>query len=308
MYGAGGFYRREAPANHFRTSVTASPHFADAILAAVRRSGLDTVVDVGAGRGELLTALHSLDPTLTLLGVEVAPRPGHLPAAVAWSASLPESVEGLVLANEWLDNVPCHVVEVDEGLVPRIVHVDPATGSEELGAPLDSAGVPPSLAAWCATWWPLHDAGPGSRAEVGTTRDAAWADVVGRVQIGLAIAVDYGHTRRTRPVAGSLRSYREGREVDVLPDGSCDVTASVAVDAVAAAVDGVQLSQGAALRALGLDARRPPLSVATSEPASYLAELGRAAAVGELLAPGGLGDFTWVVTRRGVDSPFATAT
>ncbi len=43
-----------------------------------REAGLDTVVDIGAGRGELLTAAHALDPELDLLGVEVAARPAGL--------------------------------------------------------------------------------------------------------------------------------------------------------------------------------------------------------------------------------------
>ena len=50
---------------------------------------------------------------------------------------------------------------------------------------------------------------------------------------GIAIAVDYGHLADGRPPFGSLRSYRDGTEVDVAVDGSCDVTAHVAVDAVA---------------------------------------------------------------------------
>ena len=36
LYGAGGFFRREAPAAHFRTSVHASPLFARALVRLVR--------------------------------------------------------------------------------------------------------------------------------------------------------------------------------------------------------------------------------------------------------------------------------
>ena len=148
LYGAGGFYRREAPADHFRTSAHVSTRFAEAIVTLTRDAGLDTVVDIGAGRGELLRSLHRLDPGLELLGVEIAARPSDLDPSIAWTAALPESVEGLVLANEWLDNVPCHVVEVDHDGVPRVVHVDPATGAESLGSragPRHRAGVPARL-------------------------------------------------------------------------------------------------------------------------------------------------------------------
>jgi len=294
LYGEQGFFRRESPADHFRTSVHASPLLARALLRLCRETGLDTVVDVGSGRGELLRHLHELDPNLTLLGVEVAPRPADLPAAIGWSPVLPSEVDGLVFANEWLDNVPCHVVAAEGGVV-RVVHVD-GDGTESLGARVDDRGVPPSLREWCDRWWPLAD---GERAEVGTTRDRAWADVVSRVTRGLAIAVDYGHLRDDRPPFGSLRSYRDGREVEVLPDGSRDVTAHVAVDALADAVGGFVTTQRDALHALGVSGQRPPLDLATADPAEYLRDLADAGEAAELTGPG-LGDFYWVVSAIGV--------
>ena len=299
LYGVSGFFRRESPVAHFRTSVHASPLFAEALLRLVRGAGLDTVVDIGAGRGELLAALHRLDPDLDLLGVEVARRPAELPEAVAWTSALPESVEGLVVANEWLDNIPCHVVEVDGEGLPRVVHVDPGTAEESLGHPLTHESVPASLAAWCDRWWPLASSEPGTRAEVGTTRDAAWADVVGRVSHGLAVAVDYGHTRETRPPFGSIRSYLRGAEVDVLPDGSRDVTAHVAVDAVAERVGASVVPQREALHRLGVRGARPDLTLAEADPAGYVRALSRAGEAAELTAEGGLGDFHWILTTVG---------
>jgi SAM-dependent MidA family methyltransferase len=205
-------------------------------------------------------------------------------------------VDGVLLAHEWLDNVPCHVVEVDTDGVLRVVHVDPATGEESLGHRLDEPGVPPGLAEWLARWWPLDVREPGTRAEVGTSRDKVWADAASRVGRGLAIAVDYGHTRAARPPYGSLRSYRDGREVDVLPDGSRDVTAAVAVDAVAAASGGTVLTQREALALLGVTAERPPLSLAHSAPEEYAAALAASTRATDLTATGGLGDFYWIVS------------
>jgi len=297
LYGADGFFRREAPAAHFRTSVHASPLFAEALVRLAHEAALDTVVDIGAGRGELLRTMRTLDPALTLLGVEVAPRPVDLPADIAWTAALPEAVDGMVVANEWLDNIPCHVVEVDEDGVPRVLHVDPATGAESLGSPVTDPAVPAGLGAWLEAWWPLHGAEPGVRAEVGTTRDAVWADVVRRVTRGLAVAVDYGHTRDGRPPFGSLRSYRDGVEVGVLPDGSRDVTAHVAVDAVAAAAGGTLHRQHDMLHRLGVRGQRPSLELASSSPASYVEALSVASASAELTDPEGLGGFFWVVTE-----------
>jgi SAM-dependent MidA family methyltransferase len=112
---------------------------------------------------------------------------------------------------------------------------------------------------------------------------------------GTAIAIDYGHVRQDRPPFGSLRSYAHGREVDVIPDGSRDVTAHVAVDSVAGAVGAQLVGQRDALARLGLDAGRPPLDLAHSDPAAYLRALARSGEVGELTATGGLGDFWWIV-------------
>src|SRR6185295_18698498 len=84
-YGPGGFYTRgEAPADHFRTSVHASPLFAEAVGtlldrvdAALGRPDRLDLVDVGAGRGELLDAVAAADRPyrrrLRLLAVEVGP-------------------------------------------------------------------------------------------------------------------------------------------------------------------------------------------------------------------------------------------
>jgi SAM-dependent MidA family methyltransferase len=307
LYGARGFFRRESPIAHFRTSVHASPLFAAALVRLAREADLDTVVDIGAGRGELLRAMHDLDPDLHLLGVEVAPRPHDLPPAVDWTTALPESVDGLVVANEWLDNIPCHVAEVSPNGVPVVLHVDPATGAESPGQPLDHPSVPASLSQWSDRWWPLPRSEPGTRAEVGTTRDTAWHDVVGRVVRGLAIAVDYGHTRNDRPPFGSLRSYRDGHEVDLLPDGSRDVTAHVAVDAVAERVGARLVRQRDALTRLGVAGRRPDLAAATADPAGYVGALAAATEAGELTARGGLGDFWWVVSAvGGTADPFPT--
>jgi SAM-dependent MidA family methyltransferase len=306
LYGPDGFFRRESPAAHFRTSVHASPLFASAVVELLHSTGLDTLVDIGAGGGELLAEVHRLDPSLALLGVEVAARPPGLPGSVDWTAALPESVDGLVVANEWLDNIPCHVAEVDETGSTRVVHVDPTSGVESFGAALSSSSVPRSLAGWLKRWWPLDGAEPGTRAEIGSTRDAAWADVVGRVRHGIAVAVDYGHTRDDRPPFGSLRAYRDGRELDVLPDGSRDVTAHVAVDSVAVATGAAVLRQRDALHALGVTGERPALGLATSDPEGYVRQLARATEATELTAAQGLGGFYWMVSSTtGVDTPFS---
>lgn len=284
LYGDDGFFRRSRPAAHFRTSAHVAL-FAEAVAELARRTSAGTVVDLGAGGGELLIALHQHLPGVRLVGVELAPRPAALPHEIAWETALPGRIDGLLIANEWLDNVPCDVVEVDPAGVLRQVLVDPSTGDEQLGEPYAHP--------WLDDWWPLTE--PGQRAEVGAVRDAAWADAAARVT-GTAVAIDYGHRRDDRPPFGSLRSYRDGREVDVVPDGSRDVTADVAVDSVAPAAGATVLRQRDALTRLGVDGARPPLDLAGTDPAAYVRALSRSGEAGELLARGGLGDFWWIIT------------
>jgi SAM-dependent MidA family methyltransferase len=176
----------------------------------------------------------------------------------------------------------------------RYVLVDEA-GAERLGPPVE-----PADAAWLAGWW-----WPDPRAEIGAPRDAAWAAAVGCLTDGLALTVDYGHCRAARPAFGTLTGFRGGRQVLPVPDGSCDLTAHVAWDSVAAAgaaVSGVPptiLTQREALRALGVDGARPPLSQATSDPAGYVRALAAAGAAAELTEPAGLGGHFWLVQPIG---------
>ncbi|RBQ14201.1 hypothetical protein DP939_41715 [Spongiactinospora rosea] len=306
LYGRDGFYLRERPSRHFRTSVSASPAFAEAVLRVL--TDLDVrlghpptldLVDIGAGEGTLAAQIlaltheppgHALAPRLRVTGVDLAPRPPGLPAEIAWRDSCPESVTGLIICNEWLDNVPLDVAEgTPQG--PRIVLVNPATGEERLGPPPEPADL-----AWLERWWPLS---PGRRAEIGRTRDEAWASVLRRLTRGRAVAVDYAHPVDNRPPCGTLCGYRDGTVVPPIPDGSCDITAHVALDSCAAAAPAGRTAthlttQREALRALGLTGTRPPIELAHTAPREYLRALARAGEEAELIDPAGLGGFGWL--------------
>jgi SAM-dependent MidA family methyltransferase len=325
--------------------VHASPLYARAVARLLTE--LDTVlgtppaldfVDIGAGRGELLTGvLAALPPALATrlrpYGVERAPRPAGLDARIGWGGELPgRGLVGLLFANEWLDNVPVDVVETDEQGVARLVLVA-ADGSERLGNAVSGAD-----AEWLDRWWRLGGpreaepragartepaprsepaprtepgpraepglgAEPGLRAEPGLPRDAAWADAVAHLARGLAVAVDYAHEAHARPALGTLTGFRTGREVAPVPDGTTDLTAHVALDACAAATahhgPATLTRQRAALRALGVAGDRPPLSLASSDPAAYVRALGRAGEAAELTDPAGLGDFGWLAQSVG---------
>ncbi|MCW2672075.1 MAG: hypothetical protein JWP14_664 [Frankiales bacterium] len=271
LYGDDGFFLRENPLAHFRTNV-AVPLFATAVRRMAVR--LDAalgfpdpfdVVDLGAGRGELLAGLTDVPPRWRLTGVDLA----TADVPYCWTSTVP-AVHGLLLANEWLDAVPLDVVE--DG---RLVLVSP-DGTESQGAPHASA--------WAERWW------PDGRAEIGASRDVAWAAAVARVSRGAAVAIDYGHTTASR--RPTLTGYRDGRQVRPVPDGSRDLTAHVALDACADATGAQLLSQREALLALGVSAALPPhVDAATLE---------RVSQARELLDPEGLGAFGWLVQSVGV--------
>ncbi|MBC3843659.1 hypothetical protein GXW82_35890 [Streptacidiphilus sp. 4-A2] len=344
LYGPGGFFQQPAgPAGHFRTSVHASPLFATALLELVRLAdeGLGrpeelVVTDVGAGRGELLLELDAqararypeLARRLLLRAVELAPRPPGLPGQIGWGERIEPAAAGVLIANEWLDNVPVDIAEVDEDGVARLVLVDPRTGGEQLGDPVTGAA-----ADWLARWWPLTPgpaagasgsagtagtagsagsaaAEPGFRAEIGLPRDEAWAQAVASLGRGLALAVDYAHRAAERPPFGTLAAFREGREVRPVPDGSCDLTSHVALDSCLAAataaphsrvVHSLWTTQREALARLGLSAARPPLAMASTDPAGYVRALAAAGEAAELTASGGLGSFVWGMQSVGTD-------
>ncbi len=133
LYGPDGFYLRPGagPAGHFRTSAHASPLYARAVArllcrvdeALGRPPALD-FVDMAAGRGELVTGLLGALPSdvaerVRPYAVELAARPEGLDDRIVWRDEPPEGVTGLLFANEWLDNVPVDVAEVDASGTPR---------------------------------------------------------------------------------------------------------------------------------------------------------------------------------------------
>ncbi|THV30251.1 SAM-dependent methyltransferase [Glycomyces paridis] len=291
LYGPGGFYRRERPRDHFTTSAR-HPAFAEAlarlVTAAFDRLGRPedfTVVDVGADTGDLLARLSGLEHW-RLVGVDLRPRPEGLPERIVWRPEPPERFTGVLLACELLDNVPCDVAVVAGG-ERRYEAVNPE-GATRPGARLDAADE-----AWLDRWWPIRE--DGERAEIGRPRDDAWRALTARLVRGTALAVDYGHTRSARPEGGTMTGFRNGRAMAPVPDGSMDLTAHVAVDAIEC---DHRERQSEALRALGLTTARPALTQAYEDPAGYAAALARASAAATLTDNTGLGAHWWLRTDR----------
>jgi len=314
LYGPDGFYRRaEGPAGHFTTATHGGTGraLARSLWTWADRFGLDGIVDVGAGRGELLRHLYAWEPGRPLSGLDVVPRPRDLPDDVEWvespgGAGLParwRPDRALVVAHEWLDVVPCTIAEVAPDGTLRELLADPSpdscsephrgpavsTTNRSLGPPLTGADLE-----WCQRFWPsafTSEARPGDRVEVGRQRDEAWSALLDRLPSGsVAVAVDYGHTVANRPREGTLVAYREGHVVDPVPDGTCDLTAHVAVDSLRQTR---RLRQREAVAAVGA----PDHASAAIDPAAYLRALADQSAVAELRRPGGFGDFWWVIAQ-----------
>ena len=94
LYGTDGFFLRHAPAEHFRTSVTASPVFAQAVEHGLALCFIQVTKNIGGGTGcgactaadkiihilDVITAPVDFSPVRTLLH----PRETHLVAALGW--------------------------------------------------------------------------------------------------------------------------------------------------------------------------------------------------------------------------------
>lgn len=319
LYGPSGFYRVHQPAEHFRTSVTATPVFSRAIARllhavdeALERPRSIDLVDVGAGSGELVAqVVDELDPAirrrLNVTAVEIRPAPPEVPNDVRWTDALPRQIKGLIVANEYLDNVPCDVVAHEAGQL-RYVLVD-ESGDESLGHEIAS-----DHGEWFRTWWPMTS--DVSRAEIGDQRDQAWTSLINALDRGVALAIDYGHVYSERAssayAAGTLTGYRDGHQVVPIPDGSCDITAHVAIDACqeaglqAGAEHTALMTQRDALDHLGTQGTVPDRSLATSDPVEYVRQLSEASSAAELRDPMSLGSFWWLLQSKGVPLPIGT--
>ena len=146
--------------------------------------------------------------------------------------------------------VPCTVAEVVAPGRLAVVLVDPATGEESTGgAPTDDE------LAWCARHWPVGGLPVGERVEVGLTRDLAWGDLVApgahRHPAGRRLRA-HGRWPTHRGHAHGIP--RRGPWCAPVPDGSCDLTAHVAVDSLE---HDELTTQRAALHELGLHAAHP---------------------------------------------------
>jgi SAM-dependent MidA family methyltransferase len=233
----------------------------------------------------------------------------HAPSLVSSSPEVPDTVAGVIYANELLDAMPPHVVVMrDRGL--RELYVD-----ADSGGLVTREGPPssPRLAEYLAS--------VGGRLETGWFAEvnlaaADWIRRAGRCLVrGFLVIIDYGHDAATLYSAshatGTLATYRrhaaERREEGpgwLLEPGERDITSHVNLTGVAMA------ARDAGLRLLGtVDQTHFLLGLGLVE---RLADddigspraLARRLALKTLVMPGGLGSTLKVmVFAKSVDVP-----
>lgn len=225
-----------------------------------------TLVEYGAGAGTLALAIHGglradrsllaealvyapielnahrraeLDERAAAVGLRIVGAPvGAAPSVGADRLGgaerivRAERIAGAVLANEFLDALPVHAVEIRAGQAAE-VHV----GLTASGAFMELL-LPPSTPAIGARLASLATGGivlgEGQRAELCLALDGWAADVARQLSAGLVLAIDYGAPARElygpRRRAGTLMTYR-GHAADGAPGapyrdiGERDITA-----------------------------------------------------------------------------------
>ncbi|MEX2627349.1 MAG: SAM-dependent methyltransferase [Ilumatobacteraceae bacterium] len=312
LYGEHGFYTRTLAdrggsagrRGDFITSSEVGPlfgavvaRFLDAEWERLGRPDPFTVVDAGAGPGTLARTVLAAHPAcgaaLRYVAVETsaAQRERH-PHEVGSRADLPtEPFDGVVLANELLDNIPFRLAVYDGGWREAFVTARPdGTFAEVLSVPFDP--LPARLPA---------RATHGARAPIHTAA-AAWVDRARTlVRSGTVVVFDYASPTTAalavRPFRDWLRTYRDHERGDhpLVAPGSQDITTEVALDQLPEP-DAVR-TQSQWLQLWGIDdlvaeGRRHWAEHAARPDLAAIRMRSRVSESEALLDPAGLGTFT----------------
>lgn len=231
------------------------------------------LVELGPGRGTLmadaLRAIRSAAPrfmaTLDVHLIETSPvlrekqasalkASGIVPHWHDKVGSVP-SGPAIFLANEFFDALPIHQYQrLETGWRERLVSIAP-----EGGFTTGLSGMPAKQSYLPAAY---HDAPPGSIAEISPARDRVMKAIAGRLsrQAGTALIIDYGHLRTA--AGDTLQAVRKHEFANPFQNpGKADLTSHVDFEQLAkiASASGAlphsPLTQGAFLKALGIEAR-----------------------------------------------------
>jgi SAM-dependent MidA family methyltransferase len=313
FYATGGRAGRRG--GHFLTSPEVGPLFGAVLARALDRWWEEmgrpapfTVVDAGAGPGTLARAVLAAEPAVLRAGAlryvlserSSVQREAHAGLPVEstsnrWPHRWPGAFDGVVVANELLDNLPFRLAVFDGGWLEAFVDLAPDGRLVEVLRPFEEvpACLPPV-------------APHGARAPV-QDEAAAWvASAVGAVRQGRVLVFDYARTTAemaARPWREWLRTYRgHERGVHYLAEpGGQDITADVALDQLPRPDD--VTTQAEFLRRHGLDelveeGRRLWQAGAAAPDLTALTGRSRLQEADALTEPDGLGGFTvaqWLV-------------
>lgn len=234
------FWVDTSPADHFDTPSTLAGDLISRRLSSwLREFRCSAVIEIGVGNGQILPHIPKLHSETPCYGIDMRDSsyhgfdyvqqkwevrtekwlaPAGNPPLADWLAGFGEPI--LVFAIEWLDDLACEIAHRNS--IGELTGLGP-------GGPIGSLS--PDDHAWIDRWWP----GTGAIA-VGRNRDIAWAWLAARLPRGsVLVTIDYGHVRSSRPADAGFRAYLNGREVP--PGPGANLTAAVAVDSLAAAVE-----------------------------------------------------------------------
>lgn len=258
---ASGFYAQHGEAGRARgdfvTSVEVGPLFGAVLARAIDgwwhelgRPERFTIVEAGAGRGALAAAVLAAEPAClehgTYVTVERSERLRHaqrelLGDRVRICADLHEvgaGIDGVVIANELLDNLPFRLAVRDDVGWGEVFLVD---------------GVP-TLGALDPTTVSLPEAPVGTRLPMCEAAHDWVSSALALLGTGRVVVVDYGVTR-TLELAGRdwLRTYRDHRRgADPFEaPGRTDITCDIPIDQLPAGATVV--TQAEFLRRWGID-------------------------------------------------------
>lgn len=314
LYGPGGFYTsggRAGRRGDFITSPEVGPLFGAVVArfldAEWRRIGEPTefvVVDAGAGPGALarsvLAAGPACAPAMRYVAVDVsaAQREQH-PDGVESVPEMPEGpFDGVIIANELLDNLPFRLAVFDDGW--REAFVTRLPGGElveQLSAPFDPVPAVLPVRSNLGARAPLQDGA------------AAWVDEArSRLRAGTVLAIDYMSPTTAglalRPWREWLRTYRQHERGGhyLAEPGSQDITTEVAIDQLPEP-DSIR-SQSQWLQLHGIDqlvdeGRRHWAEHAASPDLAAIRMRSRVSEAEAMLDPAGLGGFTVCEWRCG---------
>ncbi|MAT03910.1 MAG: hypothetical protein CL424_02565 [Acidimicrobiaceae bacterium] len=242
LYGGDGFYTGGGKAGRrgdFITSPEVGPLFGavvarylDAEWERLGRPDRFTLIDAGAGPGTLARSVLAADlacrHALSYVAVEIAGHQrDHHPGGVRSLAELPDDpIDGVIIANELLDNLPFRLAVFDGGWREAfVVRLPDGRLVEQLSAPFDPSPSTLPVPAPHGARAPLHD------------RAHAWIDRArSLVRAGSVVAIDYcvptTAELAARPWREWLRTYRgHERGGHYLADpGRQDLTTEVAID------------------------------------------------------------------------------